>query len=138
MQHTILPKSKARYSGGSAAGKTEPRAIRFREVCLAAEPKGVFAVRMFQNSLRLFAAVCCFAISLWGQETTGTISGTVTDPSGALVANVELTVVNVGTSATFKTTSTSSGDFVLRTLPVGTYRLTAVAPGFKRFEASNL
>src|SRR5690349_9043605 len=100
--------------------------------------KGVFAMRLFQNLLWLFAIACSLAMSLVGQETTGVISGVVSDPSGALVANVELTVVNAGTGATFKTSTTSSGDYVFRTLPVGSYRLTATAPGFKRYEATNL
>ena len=85
---------------------------------------GVFAVRLFKNSLWLFAIACTVALSLPGQETTGTITGVVSDPSGALVANAELTVTNAGTGATFKTVSNSSGNYVFRTLPAGSYRLT--------------
>jgi hypothetical protein len=101
-------------------------------------PGGVLAVRLLNASLWLIAIVLVLAVSLPGQETTGTITGVVTDPSGALLANAEIAATNTGTGATFRAASNSSGDYVFRTLPVGAYRLIATAPGFKRFEASNV
>ena len=86
----------------------------------------------------ILAIACSLAFSLAGQETTGTITGVISDPSGALIPNAEVTVTHVGTGATFKTTSNSSGTYVFRTLPSGEYRLTATTTGFKRFEASNV
>ena len=62
----------------------------------------------------------------------------VSDPTGAVIGNAEITVVNVGTNGTYKTVSNSAGNFMLRTLPVGTYRLTASVAGFKRYEATNV
>ena len=138
MQYTILPKSDARISGRNIRQKTEPgRSVLVRELSCTA-PEGVLAVRLLNASLWLIAIVLVLAVSLPGQETTGTITGVVTDPSGALLANAEITATNTGTGATFRAASNSAGDYVFRTLPVGAYRLTATAPGFKRFEASNV
>ena len=94
-------------------------------------------MRLFRISLELMV-ILGLALPLWGQETTGTITGAVSDPSGAVVTNAEITVINTGTGATFKTSTNSSGTYMLRTLPVGTYRLTAGAPGFKRYEANDI
>ncbi len=95
-------------------------------------------MRIFRTSLELLFVVLSLALPVSGQETTGAITGVVSDPSGAVVTNAEITVVNVGTSATFKTSTNSSGTYILRTLPVGIYRLTAGASGFKRYEATDL
>ncbi len=74
----------------------------------------------------------------FAQESTGAISGTVTDPSGALVPNAEIIVTNVQTGVVRKQTSNASGFFVVTNLAVGNYSLTAEAQGFKKFEASQI
>ncbi len=86
----------------------------------------------------LVALLLSLIVSLNGQETTGTISGTVTDASGGAVANAEVTVMSLATNAIFKLTTSSSGSYVFRTLPVGLYKVSVSAPGFKRYEANNV
>ncbi len=76
--------------------------------------------------------------TLIAQESTGTISGTVTDPSGASVGQATITISNIQTGIDRKETSNGSGLFVITNLPVGNYRLTAEAPGFKKFEATQI
>ncbi len=78
-----------------------------------------------------------FAVGM-AQETTGTIAGLVTDPSGAVVPAAQVTVVNTGTNATYKTVTNAAGNYMLRTLPVGTYKLMAEAAGFKRKEVNDI
>jgi hypothetical protein len=73
------------------------------------------------------------ATAAWGQVTTADIVGTVTDSSGAFVANGTATVVNLGTSATQKVSLGASGDYQFTLLPVGTYKVTIQAQGFKTF-----
>src|ERR1700757_4733463 len=99
MQHTILPKSKARSSGRIFIRRTtEPSKIRSStRTVLHGARKGV-AVRLFKISLELVVTLG-LALPVCGQETTGTITGAVSDPSGAVVANAEITVINTGTSA---------------------------------------
>src|SRR5215831_3701810 len=139
MKHTILPKFDATRSGEMfAEQQSHVRSVlSLRETsCLV--QGGVFAVRLFQNLVCFLAMAWSIAVSLPAQETTGTITGVVSDPSGALIANAELTVTNTGTGATFKTTSSSSGNYIFRTLPAGAYRLSATTPGFKRYDATNV
>jgi Carboxypeptidase regulatory-like domain len=66
------------------------------------------------------------------QTTTGSIVGTIADSTGAVVANAAVTVTNIDTGATTKTTSDSSGNYVVTPLPVGRYTVTVEARGFKK------
>jgi len=68
---------------------------------------------------------------VWGQAgSEGSLEGTVTDPSGAVVPGVSLTARNVNTSATYTTTTDSSGFFRFLVLPLGMYEVKAEHPGF--------
>src|SRR5437588_9537976 len=78
------------------------------------------------------------AVSGWAQETTGNISGTVTDPSGSVIPSVTVTAVNTGTGATRTTQTTPAGVFFMNALPVGNYTLRAEATGFKKYEATGV
>src|SRR5947209_1675902 len=66
-----------------------------------------------------------------GQVIKGSISGTVTDPQGAVVANAAVKAKNVDTGITYPTTSDNAGNFRLNLLPVGTYVVEITAQGFK-------
>ncbi len=77
------------------------------------------------------------ALSLAAQNTAS-ISGTVTDASGAAVANAAVTVTNIGNSMKRETVSNNEGQYVFELLPVGEYRLEAGAAGFKKFIRSGI
>jgi len=83
---------------------------------------------------RCFAAsilVLILALPAGAQSgNQGSVEGTVSDPSGALVPRADVRATQVSTSATFHTTTTESGLFRFPVLPVGTYELTVQAPGF--------
>src|SRR5947209_10713471 len=86
-----------------------------------------------------FVPLALIALSIaLGQESTGTISGTVTDPSGATIPGAQITITRVDTGVARKETSNAAGLFVLTNLAVGDYRLAAEASGFKRFEANQI
>src|ERR1700676_2220847 len=70
--------------------------------------------------------------SAFGQMNTAEISGLVKDPSGATVANATIDAVETGTQAKYTTVSNASGEFLLAQLPVGEYKLTVTAKGFKQ------
>jgi Carboxypeptidase regulatory-like domain len=63
---------------------------------------------------------------------TGTILGTVTDSTGAIVPGAKVTVTNTATNAAFQTVSSSSGDYNAPSLNPGVYKVTVVAPGFQK------
>ena len=70
---------------------------------------------------------------MFGQGgATGTILGTVTDSSGAIVQNAQVIVTSVGTGQAYKTTTTSAGDYNAPSLNPGSYSLTVQAAGFSK------
>ncbi|MBZ5607573.1 MAG: carboxypeptidase regulatory-like domain-containing protein [Acidobacteriia bacterium] len=75
----------------------------------------------------------CFAAVGLAQLDTASIVGTVSDASGAVVPGATVSIQNVGTSATVKLTTDSSGAFAAPSLAVGTYKVTATATGFKTY-----
>lgn len=81
--------------------------------------------------------ICLTAVLLvWcplanGQAVTGSISGTVTDPSGAVIAGANVVVKDVGTGATQTTVTNNQGRFNMPDLNVSTYEVTASKSGFQ-------
>ncbi|MFQ3640763.1 MAG: carboxypeptidase-like regulatory domain-containing protein, partial [Chloracidobacterium sp.] len=71
-------------------------------------------------------------------QTTGTLRGVVTDPNGAVLAGAQVTLTLEGTQNTRVGASDEDGTFEFPALPIGTYRLTVEAYGFKRHEQANL
>jgi hypothetical protein len=70
---------------------------------------------------------------LWGQQVTATITGTVTDPSGAPVAGATVTATNVDRGTNWTTQTDDTGLYYLAAVPVGTYDLKIQAKGFETF-----
>ena len=86
---------------------------------------------VFGLSVSLAVLLLCLSQFLPAQTITGTISGDVTDTSGAVVAGATVTVENLGTSQKRTATTTAGGTFVVPDLAIGKYRVTATAEGFK-------
>ena len=76
--------------------------------------------------------IFCLIIPAFGQGgATGAITGTVQDPSGALIASAEVRVINQDTNVLERTVQTGAdGSFTVPLLPVGTYTISVQAPGF--------
>ncbi len=66
-----------------------------------------------------------------GQAVTGTIVGTVTDSTGAIVSGAKVTISNTGTGLTRTFVSDKAGEYTAPSLPTGTYVVTAEMAGFK-------
>ncbi len=75
-------------------------------------------------------AVVLSALLAFGQTETGVITGTVTDPSGAVVPNAQVTVVGANTGVTRTTQTTDTGLYTVSNLQPGIYDVTVAAPGF--------
>ena len=67
----------------------------------------------------------------YAQATFGTITGTVTDSTGAVVPNTDITVTNEGTNLTRTIKTGEDGNFAVPNLNAGNYRVQAKASGFK-------
>src|SRR2546423_380621 len=76
-----------------------------------------------------------FALQAFGQSaTTGAISGTVTDPSNAVVANATVMLTNTGTGVSANTTANSNGGYSFPLLAPGAYKVTVKQSGFRTTE----
>src|SRR6266849_6373166 len=85
-----------------------------------------------EMKLRLIAVFLFLAVAtLVAQTFRGTILGTVTDASGALVAGATVKVRNVGTGLERTTTTSTDGSYAVPELPIGTYSVTVSQSGFQ-------
>ncbi len=93
--------------------------------------KFFFAVTLRMCPLVLLSAVALSASVVQAQSSTSArLSGSVTDPSGAVVPKVKVTATNVGTGLTTSVQSDSAGNYAFNSLPVGDYKITASGTGF--------
>ena len=85
-----------------------------------------------QRLLPVFLAIFMITItsSLSAQTVTGSIGGTVTDTTGAVVPNAQITAHNIATGIDTQATSNGAGIYSIRFLPIGQYEVTVQAPGF--------
>ncbi len=85
------------------------------------------------------AVLLCLSVwPAWGQIGTATISGRVTDPSGAVVPNVTVTVVNTVNNFQFTAATNTDGLYRVQSLQPGPYRATFESTGFKRLVRDNI
>src|SRR5580704_10965665 len=85
----------------------------------------------------LFVFAFCFPPVLFAQDTAS-ITGTVTDPSGAAVANAQVTLISTEHGITRTSTTNGSGDYLFASLPIGSYNLTVSETGFKKYDAQGI
>src|SRR5216117_2353585 len=85
------------------------------------------------RNLTVVVCLLFFALSAFAQTDRGTLTGTVSDPSGAMIPGVSIEARNVQTGAMYQAGSSETGNYTLAQLPAGTYELSATLPGFKRF-----
>jgi hypothetical protein len=76
-------------------------------------------------------ALALSGTAVMAQTITGSVRGTVTDPSGAVIAGANITATNIDTGVALHTTSSKSGLYNFQFLVIGQYTVTATAPGFE-------
>ena len=81
---------------------------------------------------------CLLTLTALGQATTGSLSGSVSDPSGAVVPGATVTLVNTATGAERSAESNTWGTFDFQALQPGTYTISVEASGFKRAVAREI
>ncbi|HYK57843.1 MAG TPA: TonB-dependent receptor [Bryobacteraceae bacterium] len=84
---------------------------------------------------KLIVAACglVLASAILAQSDRGTITGTVSDPAGAVVAAAPVQIKNVETGAVYQAGTSATGNYTLAQLPAGQYELSVSVPGFKNF-----
>lgn len=94
-----------------------------------------------KNMVRISAitlALTVFCGSVSAQTITGSITGTVTDPTGAVVPGARVVATNIGTNLTYPGSSNEAGIYNLLFLPPGAYKLTVELSGFKTAALADL
>src|SRR5260370_41973986 len=80
-----------------------------------------------------FWLVFFFPVLLLAQSDRGTLTGTVADPTGALVPEATLSLKHAETGAVYEGRTTETGNYTLAQLPSGNYALTVARPGFRKY-----
>jgi hypothetical protein len=86
----------------------------------------------------LSLVVVLASLPLFAQKTTGTISGSVTDPSGAMVPNAPVTITNKATGQSRTVNTNEAGEYTAPELPFGTYRVAVKQANYKESVIENV
>ena len=104
--------------------------------CPASSQKSPSLLPRFSRLAAFVVLLFSFAFLASAQE--GTIVGTVTDPSGAVVPNAPVVITNIEKNQSTNVMSNEGGQFIAPSLGIGHYRLKAEVPGFKAFEQNDI
>ncbi len=99
--------------------------------------------------LRWFSSLCCIALACvcflltatqpgLAQVDQGAVTGLVTDSSGAVVGNAQVTLTNLDNGLVLQTATSSSGEFTFSPVRIGNYSISATAPGFSTTSQKDL
>ena len=98
---------------------------------LSASSVFVYLLKSLRFSFLILLTVVLVHEFSFAQQTLGAITGTVTDPSGALISGASVKAVNIATNLEVSARTKANGSFVIPDLPAGTYRVTVTKEGFK-------
>src|SRR5688572_22686684 len=84
----------------------------------------------------LLLVLVLLAGPVWSQSSAGSVRGTVTDSSAAVIPNVPISLVNTATGVELTTVSNAAGIYVYPSVVPGPYKLRASFAGMKPFEAT--
>jgi len=96
---------------------------------------------MLKQRIKALGAACLamlFAMTVWAQAIFATLTGIVSDPSGAVVADAKVTLRNSLSGDVRESTTDSQGYYTFASVPVGTYNLTVEAAGFQSFKVNEI
>ena len=87
-------------------------------------------------SARSTLLLLSLVLTMQAQTNTGSMSGTILDPNGAVIADASVLAVGDNTGQEFRATTTASGRYTFPSLPVGPYTVTVEHPGFRKLVQS--
>src|SRR5215510_8851831 len=93
---------------------------------------------MRRDSLLIGPCLLFTAVMAVAQTDRGTITGAVSDATGAVIPGVAIEAKNVQTGAVYQAGSSETGNYTLAQLPAGNYELSATLPGFRKFVRTGL
>ncbi len=95
-------------------------------------------MRLAKFCVKTLFVLCLAAMAVLAQSTSGSMSGTVTDPNGAVVPGAKVVATHEPTNRDFETVTTDAGIYVFPTLPAGPYTVSVTQPGFKKSVQTNI
>ena len=96
------------------------------------------AIKSITRAVSLLAVAFIFSAAAFAQSNTGSITGVVTDPNGAVVPNATVTVTNQGTNEKRTVQADGEGRYEVPSLPNGTYTVEATSSGFQATSLKDL
>jgi hypothetical protein len=125
------PRPRDRATDGSRAAKSD------QAVLIYTLTKDFEVVRetMTVSKRCIASLICTFAalVSMSAQYTNATLSGTVTDSSGAAVADAKVIIQNQDVGLRKTGNTAADGSFLFPALPIGSYKVTVEKPGFREY-----
>jgi hypothetical protein len=88
--------------------------------------------------LVVLLSLAMLPVYTFAQSDRGTITGTVTDQTGAAVPSATVVLKSDATGADYKSVTTQAGDYTVPSLPAGVYHLTVAVPGFKTYHQDGI
>lgn len=96
------------------------------------------AIKKLSRAVSLLTIAVAFTVAAFGQSNTGSITGVVTDPNGAIVPNATVNITNQGTNEKRTVTADAEGRYDVPSLPTGIYTVEVVASGFQSTSRKDL
>src|SRR4051812_22332178 len=90
------------------------------------------------SRILLFVSPFLIGVPLHAQTGLATLTGTITDPSGAIVPNVSVAALHVATGTILAATSSGTGNYTIVQMPIGAYQITVEAAGFKNYRREGI
>src|SRR5215471_1457013 len=92
----------------------------------------------FMKPVKLIAALLTLTVALHAQTSRGTVTGTVLDPSGAVIGGSRVTLSSIDTGVRLSTASNEAGVYRFDAVDLGAYDLTVEHPGFRTYSATGI
>jgi len=81
----------------------------------------------------IFLAMLVGTVAMFAQSDRGTITGTISDPTGAAIANAPVEARNTQNGVVTNVASSSTGNYTIPSLPAGEYEIKVAVSGFKEY-----
>jgi hypothetical protein len=142
---SIMLNNQASDSSGN--GRVAPFLLSNSQVTEESLGRAPMVLRTIKLLGRCSASIaCCIFVFILAMssaaslsaQTSGSISGHVADPTGAVIPDTNVTLTNVGTGAVRTTVTTGAGDYLFPDVPPGVYNIQATHQGFKATQSENV